>query len=60
MTADQKTDVVRKLMSFVEYDSRMKAMSAHPALLWLFRRMMGETPEIFSGYGADPTCCYWS
>jgi len=47
MSPEQKQDVVRKLMSFVEYDSRMKAMSAHPALLSVISRMMGETPEIF-------------
>lgn len=47
LSADQKQDVVRKLMSFVEYDPRLKAISAHPVLLDVLTRIIGEEPALF-------------
>src|SRR5215213_11486144 len=41
LSPDQKQDVVRKLMSFVEYDERLKAISAHPVLLDVLTRIIG-------------------
>jgi phytanoyl-CoA hydroxylase len=47
LSPEQKQDAVRKLMSFVEYDQRLKDISAHPVLLDTLTRMIGETPELF-------------
>lgn len=45
---EEKQDVVRKLMWFVDYDPRLKALSAHPALLAVLRRLIGhEEPTMF-------------
>ncbi len=42
-----KQDYVRKFMWFVEYDERLKALSAHPQLLRVVERIVGETPALF-------------
>jgi phytanoyl-CoA hydroxylase len=34
-------------MWFVDYDERLKAMSEHPSLLALLKRLMGAAPELF-------------
>jgi ectoine hydroxylase-related dioxygenase (phytanoyl-CoA dioxygenase family) len=47
LLAGEKQDVVRKLMSFVEYDERLKAISAHPVLLDVLTRIIGEQPALF-------------
>ncbi len=43
----QKQDVVRKLMFFVDYDPRLKAISAHPGLMEIVERIIGGPPELF-------------
>ncbi len=46
LSPEKKQDVVRKLMYFVEYEPRLKAMAAHPQLLDLVSRLIGETPAL--------------
>ena len=48
LSIDQRQDAVRKLMWFVEFDARLKAMSHHPKLLALVERVLGAS-------GAPPT-----
>jgi len=38
---------VRKLMSFVAYDERLKTMAQHPELLSLIRRLIDDEPDLF-------------
>lgn len=47
MSSEQKQDAVRKLMWFVEFDARLKALSHHPGLLALVTRIVGGVPEMF-------------
>lgn len=47
LPAEAKQDYVRKFMWFVEYDERLKALSAHPKLLGAVERLIGETPHLF-------------
>jgi len=47
LPADVKQDYVRKFMWFVDYDERLKALSAHPKLLGAVERLIGETPLLF-------------
>ena len=47
LTRDQKQDAVRKLMNFVEYDARLAALAAHPRLLAILQRLIGEAPVLF-------------
>ncbi len=44
---DQKQDTVRKLWRFVDYDQRLQAISEHPAMLAVVRRLMGDLPVLF-------------
>jgi phytanoyl-CoA hydroxylase len=44
---EEKQDVVRKLMWFVEFDPRLKALSAHPSLLDVLRPIIGGEPTMF-------------
>ena len=44
---EEKQDVVRKLMSFVDYDDRLRALAEHPALLATVRRIIGDEPTMF-------------
>jgi len=44
---DEKQDVVRKLMDFVDYDARLKALSAHPVLLDVLRKLIGNELTMF-------------
>ncbi|MFT5089908.1 MAG: phytanoyl-CoA hydroxylase [Candidatus Latescibacterota bacterium] len=46
-TPANTTRPVRKLMSFVAYDERLKAMAEHPELLSLMRRIMDGEPDLF-------------
>lgn len=46
LSREEKQDAVRKLQWFVEYDARLKALSSHPALLPVLRRIIGEAPEL--------------
>ena len=47
LSREQKQDYVRKLMSFVEYEARLKALAYHPALLAVVERIVGDTPRMF-------------
>ncbi len=44
---EEKQDVVRKLMWFVDYDPRLHALAAHPDLLATLRRIIGPEPTMF-------------
>ena len=44
---EQKQDAVRKLMGFVEYDARLKAVAEHAGLHAVLARIMGGPPELF-------------
>ena len=41
LSPEQRQDAVRKLWLFSEFEPRMKALSAHPALLAVVRRLLG-------------------
>ena len=41
LSGDEKMDSIRKLMWFVEYDERLKALAEHPKLLSVLRRIIG-------------------
>lgn len=47
LPSDKKQDAVRKLARFVEFDSRLKALSDHPALLSVVGRLIDGEPEMF-------------
>lgn len=47
LSVDQRQDVVRKLMYFVDFDARLKALSHHPKLLALVQRLLGAQPRMF-------------
>ena len=47
MRPEEKQDVVRKLMAFVDYDPRLQALARHPALLDVLRRIIGKEPYLF-------------
>jgi phytanoyl-CoA hydroxylase len=47
LSPEQKQDVVRKLMGFVEYDARLKTIAEHPALLAVLHRLMNDVPVLF-------------
>jgi len=47
LSADERQDYIRKFMWFVDYDERLKAMAAHPKLLEVVTRMIGETPRLY-------------
>lgn len=44
---EERQDVVRKLMHFTPFDSRLKAIAENPKLMALLTRIIGETPERF-------------
>ena len=44
---ESKQDYVRKFMWFVDFDERLKALSAHPKLLSVVERIIGEPPLLF-------------
>jgi phytanoyl-CoA hydroxylase len=48
LSRDQKQDYVRKLISYVEYDPRLKALSIHARLQALVTRLLGEAPALFA------------
>jgi phytanoyl-CoA hydroxylase len=49
LTIEQRQDAVRKLMWFVEFDARLKALSHHPKLLATVSRLLGpeSAPQMF-------------
>ena len=44
----QRQDYVRKLISYIEYEPRLKAMSEHPRLLEAVTTLIGESPALFA------------
>jgi phytanoyl-CoA hydroxylase len=48
LSRDQKQDYVRKLISYVEYDARLKAMCEQPKFQALVTRLLGEAPALFA------------
>jgi phytanoyl-CoA hydroxylase len=44
---EERQDLIRKLMWFVEYDARLKALSHKPELLAVLEKIVGGTPEMF-------------
>jgi phytanoyl-CoA hydroxylase len=49
--AEERQDLVRKLMWFVEYDERLKALSHKPELLAVLEKIVGGKPEMFQDMG---------
>ena len=47
LSRDQKQDVVRKLIGFVEHEPRLAAVAEHPPLIDVVTRIMGERPLMF-------------
>ena len=47
MPVEKRQDYVRKFMHFVDYEARLKTMSAHPKLTDILTRMIGEAPVLF-------------
>lgn len=47
LSPEARQDYVRKFMWFVEYEDRLKAMSAHPKLIEAIGQIMGERPVLF-------------
>jgi phytanoyl-CoA hydroxylase len=47
LTAEQRQDVVRKLMDFGRFDPRLEAIAEHPQLIALVARLLEATPERF-------------
>lgn len=48
LTVEQRQDAVRKLMHFGPYDSRLSALSHHPKLQAVLRRLLGgQEPQLF-------------
>jgi len=52
LTAEQRQDALRKLMHFVEYEPRLKAISDHPKFRDVLSRLMrGAEPKLFQDMG---------
>ena len=47
LTRDEKQDVVRKLIGFVDSEPRLAAIAEHPPLIDAVTRIMGEAPIMF-------------
>ncbi|GAB5537628.1 MAG: hypothetical protein Rubg2KO_38770 [Rubricoccaceae bacterium] len=41
LTPDERLDAIRKIMWFVDYDDRLRAMASHPSMLDVLRRIIG-------------------
>ena len=48
LSREQKQDYVRKLIYYVEYDPRLKALSGHPRLLAAVTRLLGVAPTLYA------------
>ncbi len=48
LSRDKKQDYVRKLIGYVDFDARLKAMSEQPRLLAMVTRLIGEPPALFA------------
>lgn len=52
LTPDERQDALRKLMYFVDYEPRLKALSEHAKLVQVARRLMGDRePTMFQDMG---------
>lgn len=47
LSAEEKQDVVRKIMRFVDYEPRLRAIAEHPLILAVARRLLGAEPVLF-------------
>ena len=47
LTLDQRQDSVRKLMSFCDFDDRLKALVEHPQLVRFVERLIGDKVKCF-------------
>lgn len=47
LTIEKRQDAVRKIMHFVDYDQRLKAIALHPALMEVVGRIMGEPAALY-------------
>ena len=47
LPVEERQDYIRKFMWFVNHEARLKALSEHPKLLNVIRRIMGEDPVLF-------------
>lgn len=47
LTAQERADAVRKLTAFTEYEPRLNALAAHPALREVLARVLGNSPLLF-------------
>ena len=47
LTVEERQDAVRKLMWFVDFEPRLKALSHHPALLAVVTRLLNALPVMF-------------
>jgi ectoine hydroxylase-related dioxygenase (phytanoyl-CoA dioxygenase family) len=47
LSFEERLDAVRRLLSFTEYESRLKAMALHPGLLKVVFNLLGAEPELF-------------
>ncbi len=45
---EQRTDAVRKLWYYVDYDERLKAMATHSKLIETLSRIMGQEPSLWA------------
>jgi len=45
---DKRQDYVRKLISYVDFEHRLKALSEHPTLIAAVTRLIGEPPALFA------------
>ena len=45
---EKRQDYVRKLISYVDHESRLKAMSEHPSLIAAVTQLIGEPPALFA------------
>ncbi len=48
LTPQERLDWVRKLVYFVDYDTRLKALAFHRKLMPVVRRLLGAEPELFA------------
>ncbi|MCH8289478.1 phytanoyl-CoA dioxygenase family protein [Candidatus Poribacteria bacterium] len=47
LVGEERRGAIRKLMSYVKYESRLNAMASHPGLIAVLTRLIGETPVLF-------------
>jgi ectoine hydroxylase-related dioxygenase (phytanoyl-CoA dioxygenase family) len=51
LTFDERLDSVRRLLYFVDYEPRLKAIAHKPELLVVIEKLLGDKPEMFQDMG---------